>query len=90
MLARICILGIHFQIGKLALLTTLNLLSTSGGVHSGRGAAEAGGDVPVLAPLPQPQEADRGQVLPPQQEHDHAETHQTLQVRGVGVGIHTG
>ena len=60
-------------------------IQISGGVHSGSGTAEAGGDVPVLAPLPQPQEADRGQVLPSQQEHDHAETHQTLQVRGERV-----
>ena len=55
----------------------------AGGFHSWRGAAEAGGHVPLLAPLPQPQEADRGQVLAPQQEHDHAETHQTLQVRSM-------
>ena len=55
----------------------------AGGFYSWRDAAEAGGHVPLLAPLPQPQEADRGQVLPPQQEHDHAETHQTLQVRSM-------
>ena len=35
----------------------------AGGVHGGDRAAEAGGALPVLAPLAQPEEADRGRLL---------------------------
>ena len=38
-------------------------LFCAGGVHGGDRAAEAGGALPVLAPLAQPQEADRGRLL---------------------------
>ncbi len=53
-----------------------------GRVHRRRGAAQAGGHLPILAPLAQPQKADRGQVLPPQPEHDHAAAPQAVQAAG--------
>lgn len=34
----------------------------------------------VLAPLPESSEAHRGQVLPPEQEHDYATNHEALPV----------
>lgn len=34
----------------------------------------------VLAPLPEPSETHRGQILPPEQEHDYATYHEALPV----------
>ncbi len=51
-----------------------------GGLHGRSRLAEAGGNLQVLASLPQPEEADRGEVLPPEPQHDDATTPQALPV----------
>ncbi|KAM6108022.1 glycylpeptide N-tetradecanoyltransferase 1 [Pterocles gutturalis] len=47
---------------------------------AGSGAAKACGDLQVLAPVPESSETHRGQIFPPEQEHDYATHHEALPV----------
>lgn len=51
-----------------------------GGLHRRSRPAEADRDVPILAPLPQPKEADRREVLAPLAQHDDATNAEAVQI----------
>mmetsp|Transcript_73865 Transcript_73865/g.207409 ORF Transcript_73865/g.207409 Transcript_73865/m.207409 type:complete len:213 (+) Transcript_73865:443-1081(+) len=51
----------------------------AGGLYSRRRAPEARVGVPVLAPVPEPEEADRGLLLALGSPHDHGEDDQAVQ-----------
>ena len=50
-----------------------------GGIHRRCCSTQACRHLSLLAPIPQPQETDRGQVQPSESEHDHAKASKALQ-----------